>query len=61
MFLLAPWRWCCKVEMRLWGLEHDGDEPLNIVFTVIKYVPMGSVIMANVKPNSLKMTALWQR
>lgn len=34
------------------------DEPLKTVWTVRKYEPMGTTIMANVKPRSLKMTSL---
>lgn len=39
---------------------YDRYPPPNIVFRVRKYVPMGPVIMAKVKPRSLYMTLLQQ-
>ena len=40
------------------GHRHEVNRPLNIDPTVTKYVPIGNVIMANVKPSNFTITEL---
>ena len=50
-----------EIEMALEGEKGDGCLPLNNVFTVAKYDPMGTTTMASVKASSFSITSLRAR
>lgn len=46
------------VYLCMFYVNNDIYSPLNTVWTVAKYEPMGTTIMANVKASNLTMTSL---